>query len=763
MKLISKAETLKKLKLKKSIIPDLKIYSFKKYFENKNKIIKDIENIFRNYNIAIRSSFTTEDTNETSNAGKYESYLNIKSNDYDEITSKINKLSTLKKNIKSEYFFVQKMVQKISFSGVVLTRNLEDYSKCLNINYFDGKNTDTVTSGKYGTKSIIFYENKKYKIPKKFNKLRLAIKEIIFLTKERDLDVEFAVDTKKRIYILQVRKLIVNKQNTYKEVDYKKLFFNLEKKINKLKQIHHDLLGKTTYFGNMPDWNPAEIIGTKPRPLALSLYQELITDHVWSKNRIEYGYRDLSQFHLMTTFFGTPYIDVRIDFNSWIPKDLSQKLSEKITSYYLNKFNKKTSLHDKIEFEILFTCATFTTKNKLKKELRGYLNKKEIDLFYKSLKKINLNALIKKKRDISLIEELKKKQEIIEKSNLYEIDKIYWLIEDCKKYGTLAFAGLARCGFIAIELLNSMVKIGAIKDGEKQKFLSNVKTINVEMKYDLKRMAKNKFIKKYGHLRPGTYDINSKNYKENFKNYFGKIKSERPQIKEKYKLEKNINALTGKLKIYKNVNELIEFIKESIAYREYSKFIFSKSIDLIFENLKKFGKKYNIKVDDLSYLNINKILNMYFNLSNYNTIDNLKKHIHENKNEYHANKSINLPDVIKSSKDLFVQIKDFDKINYISDKKITSKVIKYESKFIKKSFNGIVCIENADPGYDFLFNKNIKGLVTKYGGLNSHMAIRCSELNLPALIGVGEKNYNIIKKCKLIKIDCIEKKLELIN
>ena len=35
-------------------------------------------------------------------------------------------------------------------------------------------------------------------------------------------------------------------------------------------------------------------------------------------------------------------------------------------------------------------------------------------------------------------------------------------------------------------------------------------------------------------------------------------------------------------------------------------------------------------------------------------------------------------------------------------------------------------IENADPGYDFLLVK-MKGLITKYGGLNSHMAIRCSE------------------------------------
>ena len=39
----------------------------------------------------------------------------------------------------------------------------------------------------------------------------------------------------------------------------------------------------------------------------------------------------------------------------------------------------------------------------------------------------------------------------------------------------------------------------------------------------------------------------------------------------------------------------------------------------------------------------------------------------------------------------------------------------------------------------------IKGLITKYGGVNSHMAIRCAELSVPAAIGVGEVIYNKIK------------------
>ena len=66
--------------------------------------------------------------------------------------------------------------------------------------------------------------------------------------------------------------------------------------------------------------------------------------------------------------------------------------------------------------------------------------KSKLFIMYK--KEFQLECNIKKLRNIddSLSKTSSKKQSIIEKSNLYEIDKIYWLIEDGKKYGTISFA-----------------------------------------------------------------------------------------------------------------------------------------------------------------------------------------------------------------------------------------------------------------------------------------------------------------------------------
>ena len=119
------------------------------------------------------------------------------------------------------------------------------------------------------------------------------------------------------------------------------------------------MLGKKTVFGVMPDWNPAEIIGIRPKTLSLSLYRELITDSIWAYQRHNYGYRNLRSFPLMQSFYGLPYIDLRLSFNLFIPAYLNDQLGEKLVNYYLNTIIRKPKLNDKIEFDIVFSCFTF--------------------------------------------------------------------------------------------------------------------------------------------------------------------------------------------------------------------------------------------------------------------------------------------------------------------------------------------------------------------------------------------------------------------
>jgi phosphoenolpyruvate-protein kinase (PTS system EI component) len=74
----------------------------------------------------------------------------------------------------------------------------------------------------------------------------------------------------------------------------------------------------------------------------------------------------------------------------------------------------------------------------------------------------------------------------------------------------------------------------------------------------------------------------------------------------------------------------------------------------------------------------------------------------------------------------------------------------------------IVLVENADPGFDWLFGKRIGGLITAYGGSNSHMAIRAAELGLPAVIGAGDKLFEIWSRARHLRIDCGVESVEVL-
>ncbi len=763
----SKAQTLLKLsKFKEFNIPKLKIYKVSLYSKNKEKVLKDIIRNFRG-KIAIRSSNVFEDKNSTK-AGKFKSFLNINSEDKKQINDKIKEVIKSYKNFHSEKneFFIQDMAKKISFSGVCFTRNIETNIPEWKINFTKGTDTTLVTSGRSKVKSINFLEKKKIKFKKKiFSKLYFLIKKLQKKTKIDELDVEFAISRKNNISILQVRKLPISDKNN-KETNiqnYLLKYKNLEKKIKKLKEKNPNQLGKTTFFGTMPDWNPAEIIGIKPMPLALSLYQELITNNIWAENRRNYGYLDVSDSHLMTTFYGTPYIDVRTDFNSWIPKNMGIKLSEKLVNYYLKNFEKKIHFHDKVEFEILFTCFNFETKEKINKLLKNF-TQSEKKLLISSLKNITKLTISNTSKEIKLIKKLESKQIIIEKKKLYWLDKIFWLIQDCKKLGTISFAGLARAGFVAVDILNSLVSQNIISKNDKEKFLNSINTVLSDLKRDHVKMSKGKFLLKYGHLRPNTYEISSKNYKEGYNLYFkGKNqtnlnKVQNLKFKIEHKAEQKINKFLNENNMQINCKKLLDWMKTSIENREYAKFVFTKSLDLIFDYIKKFAKRNNIPQEDLSYLKISDLLNFYYNLDLDNVESKLKKSISINKKNFKKISKINLPNIILSHEDIYMKEDDEISVNFIGSKTSGSIVeLKNLNKINLK--NKIVCIENADPGYDFIFSNNIKGLITKYGGSNSHMAIRCHELNISAAIGVGEELYNKIKELKFVTIDSVSQRI----
>ena len=80
--------------------------------------------------------------------------------------------------------------------------------------------------------------------------------------------------------------------------------------------------------------------------------------------------------------------------------------------------------------------------------------------------------------------------------------------------------------------------------------------------------------------------------------------------------------------------------------------------------------------------------------------------------------------------------------NFITSQKVAAKVIiLFPNSKIKSLNDHIVLIENADPSLIGFLAQKIVGLITKYGGANSHMAVRRAEFGIPAAIGCGEQRF----------------------
>lgn len=773
----TKAQMLIELKEKISGINILPICVIKKseVDYDKDATIKRVLHFAGNSRLIVRSSSSMEDTSEFSNAGKFVSIPDV-SPDESSILSAVESVYKSYNTDSDEEILIQPMLNDVRKSGVIFTRDIDTNAEYYVVNYFEGKDTAAVTAGTSNAlKTYVSYKKTAFPIDDAdMSELISVVKEIELYVGNDALDIEFAISSSGIVYILQCRPIAKGKKKEEKDFDIGPALNIIYKKAQKLSYPHPFLLGETTCFGVMPDWNPAEILGVRPRKLAISLYKELVTDSVWAHQRADYGYRDLTMHPLMISFCGIPYIDTRITFNSFIPQKLNKRIAEKLANYYLDTLSNYPKYHDKIEFEIVYSCYYLGLPNKLKKLLEHGFNENEITRIEFSLLELT-NAIINPKeglyiKDIEKVKILEKNYERIENSNISIIDRIYWHLEECKRYGTLPFAGVARAAFVAVQFLKSFVDTGIITDKEYELYMNSLETINKRMNSDLEiyykgELSKDTFLEKYGHIRPGTYDILSKRYDESFDEYFsknGSISEDLIETEEYSFSEETVQKIQLELEengLQTSAEELLRFIKSSIEGREYVKYVFTKSVSRVIQLIGELGVRTGISKEDLSHLDISVIRQLYVDLHTGSISDLFMQNICGNKEQYEIAKKLKLPSIIVRPRDIYSFFMLEEEPNFITHKNVSAEIVVVDRDVELNLEGKIVFIQSADPGYDYVFAKNIAGLVTQFGGANSHMAIRCAELGIPAVIGVGESRYNEWSRWYCGQLDCLKKQM----
>lgn len=769
----TKAETLKNLrgKIQHGDVLPVVIFTVGDWLAAPERVYETVmaEPWSKDAELIIRSSAINEDLEHASMAGKYESVLHVRGRDgfYEGVNTVL--ASYREDKNPDNQIFVQPMLVAVRTSGVIFTMDPNTGGHYYVVNYDDCTGSTSTVTGGSGTELKTLYCFKGYKKPIGQTAMDQAIsaaRELEELFGTHTLDIEFAVTKDGKLYILQVRPLVLRQPAR-----------NLERQEEVLNRIHMylaradgpkpHLFGSKAIYSVMTDWNPAEMIGIRPKPLALSLYKNLITDGTWAYQRADYGYKDLRSFPLILDYGGLPYVDIRVSFNSFIPQTIGDGLAEKLVEYYLNRLLEHPEMHDKVEFDIIFSCLTFDLPQRLKVLLDYGFSQAECGEIADHLKLLT-NRIINTKDGLWIVDSkkidlLKERQELLINGDYDIVYKIYWLLEDCRRYGTLPFAGLARAGFIAVQILKSFVSTGIFTEEEYNDFIASLNTVGSGISADFAGLSKKAFLKKYGHLRPGTYDICSPRYDEAPDRYFNwdyEQKSEPVARGFKISIEQMtmIREYLTSFDMSDDVLALFKFLKGAIEGREYSKFTFTRSLSYVLKLLEELGARSGFSREDMAYMDIEVIKSLY--LSERDAGQVLDRSIEEGKQRHQDTLGLTMPPVIDSKMDCYYFHQGKSDPNYITLNSAVGPVRFVDDEDLEGS---ILFIPSADPGYDWVFSRKIAGFVTKYGGVNSHMAIRSGELSIPAIVGAGESLYNKLSGAEIVEINCALRKVEIIK
>ena len=783
----TKAESLERLSplVKSGTVGKLLRCTYHEWTTDPDGVLSRIQAQFPDEEVITRSSSLSEDGWDQSSAGAYKSIPHVPTGDRNQLASAIGDVfESYGSQRPDNQILVQKMLAGVRMSGVVMTRTHGHGAPYFVINYDDSTaRTDTVTSGEGGhVKTLYLHRGAPLDTAANPDHVRLldAVGELERLVGHDSLDIEFAVTANDAVQILQVRPIAATRDYvSTNDATIKTAVCSAQRCFEDLQTPPPFVLGRFTQLSVMTDWNPAEIIGTKPALLALSVYRYIITDETWARARAEYGYRDTRPCNLIVDILGHPYVDVRACFNSFIPAVLDDDLATRLVEHHLHHLATHPELHDKVEFDILFTCWTFDIDDQLQRLRKAGFQSAAVAELKSALLDITRQGIRRCQSDHDSLDEVNRRYERIRASTVAPLAKAYLHLENARQSGALIFCHLARGAFVATSLLRSMVKKGILTVEQSESLLGSLRTVSTAMQDDARRvsagdLAWDEFVQSYGHLRPGTYDINSSRYGDAPDEFLGPIVGQTgPETVDAHHTVEpdwdddavaRVEAELSRSGLETSTAEFLDFLRVAIEGREYGKFIFTRDVSAALECVAEFGAAYFVSRKELAHIDIHDLLK-FRSPDVENPSVALRQLAEDGTGAYRVHQSICLPDQILSADD--IACFEYRKVtpNYVTRKSVRAPVVSLSPTSNPGiDLDGkIVVIPNADPGFDWIFSRHIAGLVTKYGGTNSHMAVRMAEFQLPGVTGVGELLFEKLLKATVVELDCAGRHIRIVQ
>jgi hypothetical protein len=779
----SKAATLERLqnRLQLSRILPLARFTRRAYLSEREQILDGLVGRFESCRrLIVRSSATDEDGFARANAGCYHSELDVPL-DIPSLGAAIERVfDSYSSDDPLDEVLVQPQLEGVQASGVIFTRVIETGAPYRVINYTEGADTTAITAGSNETGLKLFVSRLAPasiidRLPERWRRLVRAADEIENCVCHDALDIEFAIDDDDDLITLQVRPLMVSDTRLDRGRDHD-VGACLEGIAHSLRQLTPPARGQVGSMGAwsvMADWNPAEIVGLTPAPLAFDLYRTIITDRIWAQQRYEVGYRDLRGWPLIRTFGGQAFVDVRASLNSFIPAAVADVVAARMVDYAHSLLREDCSLHDKLEFELLPTCLDFSFEKWEARYLAaGVCNAEELAFLRESLQEVTSRIVARVPADMATAQRLENRCVELEVPHGAFADWLQQTLNVCASEGALCFAHLARAGFVVAALLRSAVFRGFLTDSRRSMLMESIAGVGrmfTDSAASVRegRQTRQAFIARFGHLRPGTYDISMPAYRDRPEKYFDPVISfphapPPPDFAWTPTERSAMSSALQELDLGLDADSFLTFARQAVSGREYAKFVFTRLLSAAMDGLAREAASLGVAPDKLEYMPLSTWLEHGTLI--WSDIDLRNALLGLTERRYHQHRLaalLLLPPVLLDVDSLYAFEVPHSDPTFITTRQAHARlrIVRAGEVLDRGEVEGrVVAITNADPGFDYLFALGIKGLITAYGGPNSHMAIRASEFAIPAVIGIGGDRFARLRDGVAIHLDCLKRR-----
>lgn len=725
--------------------------------------------------VAVRSSARDEDGCGASRAGHYRTVLDV-ANEPGALALAIERVADPLAGDLRNRVLVQAMARDVAVSGVIVTCDPTTGAPYYVVEYDGSGRTDTVTSGLVSPTTAVIFRDAPARTVEcpTLRRLLEATREIERWRRDTALEIEFAATLAGDITLLQVRPL----PRRTPGVGVRRVARALAGAAAVLRACgrpRRRLAGRRTMLAQMSDWNPAELLGAYPSPLASSVFADLVSDDVWQRARATMGYRALPGVPLVHLVAGRCYVDVRASFNSFLPASMSARAANALVDAWLARLSARPELHDKVELEVAQTAVDFAFGRRYRERFGRPLRDDDFAAWSGALRRVT-NRAVATERSSSLARALATAGRMPaatpgRTSDAELLPRALRLLAICRRAGTVPFAVVARHAFIAEVLLRSAVERHALLPERVDAFRRSLPTITRRIAADLRAVTagdlpRTVFLRRYGHLRPSSFDVGSLRYDQRpelFANPGVTAPVGRVRFVPRGAELRALDTLAREAGLAFDGRTLFRYAGMAIVGRERVKYLFSRLLSDALELIARWGDARGLARPDVAFLTLGELRAFAAatawrrppGASGAAAVHALVARRRAVATEQGV---LRLAPLLRDASDLYAPPALPALPTFVTARTVTAAPVVLHGRDRGREVAGhIVCIESADPGFDWLFAHPIAGLVTRFGGGNSHMAIRCIEAGVPAALGVGEHLFAILCQAPAVELRCADR------